>query len=184
VLQSNVNISNVNVANMSKVSVNPDPSSLGNLYSMKKKQIDSVTLAGRWNIDHKKAQKTVTLTTQWDVRSTLHPSLSRRYPTNDQMLRYNQLPHPMFTDTLKAGTKSKHGNVYGQAYCTQFGWSRCHPLVHKSEAHETLSMLFKRDGVPPKIVADNSKEQSFGNLAKKCREADCHLVNTEHHSLW
>ena len=37
VLQSNVNISNVNVADLSKVSANPDPSSLGNLYSTKKK---------------------------------------------------------------------------------------------------------------------------------------------------
>ena len=100
------------------------------------------------------------------------------------MLRYPRLPHPVFTDTLKAGTKLKRGNVYGQAYCTQFGWSRCHPMTHKSDAHETLSLLFKRDGVPPKIVADNSKEQSLGKFAKKCREADCHLVNTEPHSPW
>jgi len=57
-------------------------------------------------------------------------------------------------------------------------------MVHTSEAHETLSMLFKRDGVPPKIFADNSKEQSLGNFAKKCREADYRLVNTEPHSLW
>ena len=57
-------------------------------------------------------------------------------------------------------------------------------MARKSEAHETLSILFKRDGVPPKIVADNSKEQSFGNFARKCREADCHLVNTEPHSPW
>ena len=184
VLQSNVNISNVAVANLPKVSADPDLSSVGNLYSTRKKQIDSVMLARRWNIDRKKAQKTVRLTTQRGVRSTLHPSLCRRYPTNDRMLRYNRLPHPVFTDTLKAGTKSKRGNVYGQAYCTQFGWSRCHPMAHKSEAHETLSMLFKRDGVPPKIVADNSKEQSFGNFARKCREADCHLVNTEPHSPW
>ena len=88
------------------------------------------------------------------------------------MLQYNRLPHPVFTDTLKAGTKFKRGYVYGQAYCTQFGWSRCHPIVHKSEAHETLSMLFKQDGVPPKIVTDNSKEQSFGSFAKKCCEAN------------
>ena len=54
----------------------------------------------------------------------------------------------------------------------------------KSEAHDSLSMLFKRNGVPPKIVVDNSKEQSLGQFAKKCREADCHLVNTEPYSPW
>ena len=98
-----------------------NPSSLGNIYSTRKKQVESATLAKRWNIDHNKAKKTVKLTTQRGVRSTLHPSLSRRYPTNDRMMRYRRLSHPVFTDTLKAGTKSKCGNVYGQAYCTQFG---------------------------------------------------------------
>ena len=34
----------------------------------------------------------------------------------------------------------------------------------KSEAHETLSMVFKRDGVPPKIVVDNYKEQTIGKF--------------------
>jgi len=49
VLRSNVNISEVNVAKLSKVSADPDPSSLGNIYSTKKKHIDSATLAKRWN---------------------------------------------------------------------------------------------------------------------------------------
>ena len=57
-------------------------------------------------------------------------------------------------------------------------------MPHKYNAHDTLSMLFKHNGVPPKIVADNSKEQSLGKFARKCRKADCHLVNTKHHSLW
>ena len=52
----------------------------------------------------------------------------------------------------------------------------------KSEAHESLSMIFKRDGVPPKIVFDNSKEQSLGKFSIKCRESDCCLVNTETYS--
>ena len=46
------------------------------------------------------------------------------------------------------------------------------------EFHEYLSMLFKCDGVPPKIVVDKSKEQSLGKFSSKCRESDCYLVNT------
>ena len=85
---------------------------------------------------------------------------------------------------MKAGTKSKMGNTYAQAFCTSYGWSRMHPMSHKSEAHEALSVLFQRDGVPPKMVADNSKEQTLGNFARKCREADCHLTTTEPYSPW
>ena len=51
-------------------------------------------------------------------------------------------------------------------------------------AHETLSLIFKRDGVPPKIFVDDSKEQTLGKFSKKCREADCHLVTTEPSSPW
>ena len=54
----------------------------------------------------------------------------------------------------------------------------------KSEAHESLSMLFKRDDVPPNIVVDNSKEKSLGKFSRKCLESDCHLVNTEPYSPW
>ena len=52
----------------------------------------------------------------------------------------------------------------------------------KNHARETLSIIFKRDGVPPKIVVDNSKEQTLGKFEKKFREADCHIVTTEPYS--
>ena len=54
----------------------------------------------------------------------------------------------------------------------------------KKHVHETLSLIFKRYGVLPNIVVDNSKEQTLGKFAKKCREADCHLVTTETYSPW
>ena len=73
---------------------------------------------------------------------------------------------------------------YGQAYCTSFGWSRCHPMKKKSEAHETLSLMFKRDGFPPRMIVDNSKGKSLGKFRQKCREVDCHLVKNEPYSPW
>ena len=57
-------------------------------------------------------------------------------------------------------------------------------MAQKSQAHETLSALFQRDGVPPKIVADGAKEHHQGDFARKCREADCHLVSTLPYSPW
>ena len=185
VLQSHVNVSDVNVSKFS--GTNPDSefgTRYNNIRSRKSKQVDSELLAKRWGIDSGKASRTVRQTTQRGLRTTLHPTMSRRYPTNDRMMRYDRLPHTVFTDTLKAGTKSKRGNLYGQAYGTSFGWARCHPMKLKSCAHDSVSLLFKRDGVPPAIVADNAKEESLGKFAAKCREADCHLVNTEPYSPW
>jgi hypothetical protein len=54
----------------------------------------------------------------------------------------------------------------------------------KSEAHETLLLVFNHDGVLPRMIMDKSKEQSLGKFLKKCKEADCHLVNTEPYSPW
>ena len=59
-----------------------------------------------------------------------------------------------------------------------------HPMKKKNEAHETFSLMFKCDGVPPRMILVNSKEQSLGEFRKKCHEVDCHLVNTEPYSPW
>jgi hypothetical protein len=42
-----------------------------------------------------------------------------------------------------------------------------------------LSLLFKRDAVPYKIIVDGSREQTKDVFAKKLRQADCHLKQTE-----
>ena len=108
VLRSNVQYTNISY-NISRVSNAPaEPAAaLGDLYSIHKKQVDAPALAKPWNIDLVKAKKTVRMTTQRGVRTTLHPSLSKRYPTNDRMKRCRHMPHPVFSDTLNAGVKSK-----------------------------------------------------------------------------
>ena len=49
----------------------------------------------------------------------------------------------------------------------------------KSEAHETLSLLFQQDGVPPSVICDNAKEMILGEFNRKLKEALCHLRQTE-----
>ena len=124
VLQSNANVSHFNIMkpkNLSQVSY--AYSTLGNIQSRKRKQVDAETLAKRWNIDHKKALKTVKRTTQRGIRTFINPSFSRSYPTNYCMMRYNRLPHSVFSYTMKSGVVSKRGNKYGQYFCTQYRWS-------------------------------------------------------------
>ena len=90
----------------------------------------------------------------------------------------------MFTDTTKSAVRSKRGNKYTQIYSMPFGWTRAFPMATKSCTHETLSLLFKRDGVPSTMVMDGSKEQTPGQFRKKCRDAACHVRQTEPLSPW
>jgi len=40
-------------------------------------------------------------------------------------------------------------------------------MKRKGDAHEALSLLFKRDGVPHEMILDNSKKQTQGNFKRK-----------------
>ncbi len=80
------------------------------------------------------------------------------------MLRYKRVLHSMFSDTLFAGSDLQKGNKMAQVYATSFGWARAHPMKCKGDAHETLSLIFQRDGVPPTIVTNDSKEQTKGEF--------------------
>ncbi len=71
-----------------------------------------------------------------------------------------------------------------QAYATSFGWARAHPMKPKGDAHETLSLVFQRNGVPLTMVTDDSKEQTKGEFRCKLKEADCHPRVTEPYSPW
>jgi hypothetical protein len=131
-----------------------------------------------------RVKRTVVMTTQRGVQTCLNPTLSHCFPTNDRMLRYKQLPRTIFTNTMFAATSYKQGNKMAQVYSTSFGWVCAHPMKRKDEAHETLSLVFHRDGVLPIMVVDDSKEQILGNFRRKLREADCHHRVTEPYSPW
>ncbi len=70
----------------------------------------------------------------------------------------------MFSDTLFAGYVSRQGNKMAQVYAMSFGWARAHPMKRKGDAHETLSLVFQRDGVPPTMVTNDSNEQTKGEF--------------------
>ena len=113
-----------------------------------------------------------------------NPSLSRRFRTNDQQMRYRRLRAKVFTDTLQASVKSKRGNRYAQAFVTAFHWYRVYPMEKKSKSHDGLSTMFTRDGVPNVLIMDNLKEQIIGDFRKKAEEADFWIRQTELYSPW
>jgi hypothetical protein len=57
-------------------------------------------------------------------------------------------------------------------------------MTRKGEAHETLSLLFHRDGVPLTMVFDGLKEQCQEDFKGKLCKADCHARQTERYSPW
>ncbi len=83
-----------------------------------------------------------------------------------------------------AGTESKNGKKCCQVFATNFGWALAHPFKQKGEAHEALVFMFKRDGVPPKMILDDSKEQVEGVFRCKFKEVNCHMRVTEPYSAW
>ncbi len=90
----------------------------------------------------------------------------------------------MFTDTAESNVISKRGNRYTQFFSLPYGWVRAFSMPKKYSAHETLSLLFKNVGVHTSMVMDGSKEQTLGPFRSKCRQAGCHVKQTEPYSPW
>jgi hypothetical protein len=140
------------------------------------------TLAKNFGIGIEAAKRTRLMTTQRGVTRMIHPSLSVRFRKNDRQLRYRRLPVTCFTDTMFSNYKSRQGNKAAQVFCTANGWTRAFPMAKLKDAHEALSQLFHRDGVPNVMVMDEAKAQIQGGFWQKLREAGCHIKQTEPHT--
>ena len=147
-LHRNVQISEVNMSSLN--------------VTVRKGGVDVPTLARNLGISLEAASRTRAVTTQRGVKSMIYPSLNRRRSTNDRHTRYRRLNMTLFTDTMFSKTKSRQHNTASQIFCTQSGWTRAHPLKLEADAHEALSLLAQRDGVPEVLVMDGSKAQTQG----------------------
>jgi hypothetical protein len=144
--------------------------------------IDAATLAKNWGIGIAEAKRTLLVTTQRGIRRMVHPSLTKRYKTNDRHLRYRRLPVTMNTDTMYSTILSRQMNKVAQIFTTDFGFVRALPMKKEREAHEALSLLFHRDVVLNVMVMDGSKAQVEGEFRRKLCDAGCHIKQTEPHT--
>jgi hypothetical protein len=144
--------------------------------------VDAATLAKNCGIGIEAAKRTRLVTTQRVIRRMIHPSLMKRYNTNDRKLRYRHLPFTMFTDTMYSTILSRQQNKASQVLCNDFGFVRSFPKMVESEAHEALSLLFHRDGVPNVTVVDGAKDQTEGEFRSKLCDSGCHIKQTEPHT--
>ena len=97
-------------------------------------------------------------------------------------MRYKQLAHNMYTDTLKALVLLRQQERYAQVFSASIWWVWAFPMKKKSDASNALDLLFHREGEPPKMIMDGSKEQTMGQFKKKCQLANVHIRQTEPYS--
>jgi predicted glutamine amidotransferase len=94
-------------------------------YEMRDKAgVYSATLANSWGIGIEAAKRTRLVTTQRGISRMIHPSLTKRYKTNDRQLRYRRLPVTMYTDTMFSTILSRQDNKAALIFCTDFGFVR------------------------------------------------------------
>jgi hypothetical protein len=59
--------------------------------------VDAATLANNWDIGIEAARRTLLVTTQRGIRRMIHPSMTKRYKTNDRQVKHIKLYRCYFT---------------------------------------------------------------------------------------
>ena len=150
----------------------------------RKGRVKAQELAKRLNIPFDMAKKTIQATSQLAVRTVDEPSLTRKFRTNDRMLRYTRLSCDTFMDTFFSTSKvgpSARGYTTCQVFATEFGHTFVVPMEGKSgiKIAQALKRYFKEIGVPMHLICDQASEQVKGDARLLCNEAGCHVIELE-----
>jgi hypothetical protein len=81
--------------------------------------VDAATLVKSWGIGIEASKRTHLVTNQRGIRRMIHPSLTKRYKTNDRQLRYRRLPVTMYTDTMFSTILSRQDKKSAQIVFTK-----------------------------------------------------------------
>ena len=161
--------------------------SIKSIRSGKRTGITAKELSKLWSISPELAQMTLESTTQYCVRTAEHPSLTRRYNSNDRMLRYARISAPLFMDTFFADSKhtvSTRDNVCAQLFVSDFNFVHIIPMKRRKDLHHALKQMFKQVGVPPDLICDGAKEQVQGEARKLIHKVNSNIKELEAESPW
>ena len=98
------------------------------------------------------------------MRQGTSTELSRRFPTNDRMLRYRRLNSHFFTDTFFSKTKSLQGFNCAQLFVSDKGFINIYFKTRKGQFRDALHMICKEVGVPLDMACDPSGEQTSNDV--------------------
>ena len=151
---------------------------------VRKLSVEHLVWVKWWGITLQKAQETIQATAQRGIVTMLHTSLSRWFRTNDHNLHYHPLVHSVFSYMMFASTVFRRGNRCAKVYATDFGWATSFPMASRRKAHETSSLLFKWDGVPPVCICDTAVAMIQCKFYQKLKDAACQLKQLEPYTPW
>ena len=150
------------------------------------KSVSADMLSKIWRIDRDTAEKTLEITSQRISRSDA-PSLSRNYPTNDRMLRYDRIDDIFYTDTFfstKKAKKSSRGNTCCQIFVTDKGFLYVVPMKSKGLVPQAMKQFAKELGAPDAFVLDSSGEQTSQEVRQFCNNIGTALRVLEEGTPW
>ena len=151
----------------------------------KRKGVSAEFLSKIWRIKYEEAEKTLQQSTQLK-RQGADNALSRRFATNDRMLRYKRINSVFFTDTffVTAAGKSTRGNKCAQLFVSDKGYVALYPMKSKLEFPSALKQFCKEVGVPETLVCDPSGEQSSARVKNFCNQVGLTLRFIEEATQW
>jgi hypothetical protein len=113
--------------------------------------------------------------------------LSRKYGTNDRMLRYKRIKDYFYMDTFfatKKGGKSSRGNTCCQLFVTDKSVVFVVSMKRKGEALLAIKQFAKEIGAPDAFVADMSGQQMSKEVKAFCNEIGSTLRALEEGTPW
>ena len=149
-------------------------SHLSAAHAEKSKGVSKEMLAKVWRISEEEARRTLEVTTQLNKQDA-DSNLSRRFSTNDRMLRYRRINSLFFTDTFFAAgsAKSLRGFTCMQLFVSDKGFMKVYGMTSPKQFMDALKLFCKEVGVPKAVVADPHGSQT----SKEVRQF-CHQVGT------
>lgn len=158
---------------------------VGSLNAGKPTKVSPEFLSKIWHIKPDLAKKTLLQTTQ-RYRQGLDNELSRRFSSNDRMLRYRRIDSHFYTDTffVTAKGKSTRGNTCAQLFVSDKGYIALYLMKSKGQYLQALQQFCKDVGIPSQLLVDPSGEQTSRNAKNFCNKVGTTLKILEESTQW
>ena len=128
-------------------------------------------LAKVWRLNEDEARRTLEVTSQLNKQDA-DSSLSRRFGTNDRMLRYRRLKSTFFMDTffVTAKAKSVRGFTMMQLFVSDKGFLKVYGMKTVKDIALAVKLFAKEVGAPDCFVCDPQANQKSKEVRDFCSQ--------------
>jgi len=130
------------------------------------KGVTAEHLSKVWRISHEEASRTLDVTSQHN-RQSIDSSLSRRFSSNDRMLRYKRIDSLFYTDTFfSSKVVSQRGFSMMQLFVSDKGFVKVYGMRSQTEFLDALRLFCKEVGAPKAVIVDSHKSEKSTKVKK------------------